>query len=137
MGSNPSDDGGDSPFGGINIVPLVDVVLVLLVIFMVTAPMMMKQTMDLTLPKARTSDARSAETLGLVITKAGQVLVNGKASSLEGLESEIKLAVGANPEIQAVISADLDITHGLVVQVIDAVRQAGVVKFALEVERKK
>jgi biopolymer transport protein ExbD len=133
--------GGDddsAPFGDINIIPLVDVVLVLLVIFMIAAPMVARQKMDLNLPKAHSSDSKiEPRTLGITITSVGQVLINGSPVDLPQLQNEIKKAVGDNPDLQAIISADVDIKHGLVVDVLDAVRQAGVQRFAIEVERKK
>jgi biopolymer transport protein ExbD len=134
--NDPSDDDGEI-FTEINIVPFVDIVLVLLVIFMVTAPMMSKQTLDLNLPKAKSSDVRDEEILGIVILKSEQALLNGQAIDPVAAEAQFRLKSESNPNIQAVLSADLSVPHGVVVEWIDRIRQAGVKRFALEVERKK
>lgn len=134
--NDSSDDDGEI-FSEINIVPFVDIVLVLLVIFMVTAPMMSKQTLDLNLPKAKSSDVRDEEILGIVILKSEQALLNGQAIDPQDAEAQFRLKSESNPNIQAVLSADLSVPHGVVVEWIDRIRQAGVKRFALEVERKK
>ncbi len=138
--SNPSDqdfENSESDFSSINIVPFVDIVLVLLVIFMVTAPMLAKQTLDLNLPKAASADPRDEEILGIVLLKTEQALLNGSPVEAELAKKMILEKARNNPEIQAVLSADLSVSHGKVVEWIDLIRQAGVKRFALEVERKK
>ena len=74
--SASSDEMG--PISAINVTPFVDVVLVLLVIFMVTAPALMKDAIGLHLPKAATADAKSINPLGIAVTKQGQILINGQ-----------------------------------------------------------
>lgn len=130
-----SDD--DSPFSSINVTPFVDVVLVLLVIFMVTAPALLKDMIGIQLPKAATSEAKPSESLSIAITRQGQLLVNGKMASAEELATEVAAAVKRHPETQAIIAADSDARHGDVVRAIDIVKQAGLKKFAIQIEREK
>lgn len=73
------DDG--EPMSSINVTPFVDVVLVLLVIFMVTAPVLMKDSFGIHLPKATQSDQKISASLGVAVTKQGQILINGELAS--------------------------------------------------------
>lgn len=119
----------------INITPFVDVVLVLLVIFIVTAPALVKDTLGIKLPKTSTADGKTAQTLGVAITKQGQILVNGEVSTNEAVTDLVKAALAKNPDAQAIISADQDARHGDVVRAIDLVKSAGLSKFAIQIER--
>lgn len=117
----------------INITPFVDVVLVLLVIFMVTAPAMMKESLKVKLPKTLTSDlAGEGDQVGVAITKTGQVLLNGKLQSYETLEETLKTY---NSETRFMIMADVDSRHGELVRFIDLLKQNNLNRFALQVER--
>jgi biopolymer transport protein ExbD len=130
---NLSEDGG--PISAINITPFVDVVLVLLVIFMVTAPALMKESIGLKLPQASSADTAPANPLGIAITKQGQILVNGQLTDQAGLTASVKQALTGNPDAQALISADIDARHGDVVKVIDWVKTAGITRFAIQIQR--
>jgi biopolymer transport protein ExbD len=123
------------PIANINVTPFVDVVLVLLVIFMVTAPLMMKDVINVRLPRAATADGRKLVTLSLAVTKNGSILVNGKIASREELVAEVKQALAKNPDTQAIISADKETFHGDVVKAIDWVKSAGLSRFAIQIER--
>ena len=119
----------------INITPFVDVVLVLLVIFMVTAPLIMKDVLSIKLPKTTQADAQSLSTISVVVTKAGQLLVNGQLQSSESLKQMCVEALTKNPEVQAVISADVEALHGDVIKAIDLVKSSGINQFAIQVEK--
>lgn len=121
----------------INITPFVDVVLVLLVIFMVTAPMMMKDILGLKLPKASSSDEQSFSTLAVAITKNGQFLLNGELITPETLREKCLAASQKNPDVQAIISADIQALHGDVVKAIDLIKSAGIAQFAIQVEKSR
>lgn len=122
----------------INITPFVDVVLVLLVIFMVTAPVMLKESLKVNLPKTLTSDASSkSETIGVAITKDGQVLLSGRLFSEDNLNSELLRISKSNPETNFLISADVDARHGDVVLLIDRLKKNNLNRFALQVEKIK
>ncbi|MAW07611.1 MAG: hypothetical protein CME61_04945 [Halobacteriovoraceae bacterium] len=120
----------------INITPFVDVVLVLLVIFMVTTPMMVKTAMDLKLPNAENTDQLEKKTLGVTVLKSGNVMLNGSLISPDDLKTEIKNSTATNPETQVIIIADKMATHGMVIEVIDLVKGAGAKNFAFQVEKK-
>jgi biopolymer transport protein ExbD len=129
-------DDQDDGINEINITPFVDVVLVLLVIFMVTAPAMMKESLKVNLPKTLTSDVTSkADSIGIAITKDGQVLFNGKLISAENLQNELRTISLKAPETNFLISADTDTRHGEVVKMIDRLKKNNLNRFALQVEK--
>lgn len=132
-----SDSGHDRPVSDINVTPFVDVVLVLLVIFMITAPTLLKDVINVKLPKAVSSDSKSATSLGVAVTKQGQFLVNGELVSQEVLAQRASLAVRAQPETQAIISADEDARHADVVRAIDTLKNAGLERFAIQIDHQK
>lgn len=121
----------------INITPFVDVVLVLLVIFMVTAPMMMKDVIGIELPKAEKAEASHANLIAIAITSQGQVLLNGELISEADLKSFVASAVQDNPDSQAIISADGNSKHFDFVRIVDLIKSAGLQKFAIQVEKLK
>ena len=123
------------PISAINVTPFVDVVLVLLVIFMVTAPALMKDAIGLHLPKAASADAKAINPLGIAITKQGQILINGQLADPSNVTTQVRAALQANPDVQALISADMDARHGDVVRAIDLVKSAGLTHFAIQIER--
>lgn len=131
-------DFDDEGINEINITPFVDVVLVLLVIFMVTAPVMLKESLKVNLPKTLTSDISSkSATVGLAITREGQVVLNGKLYSEESLNQELSRISSSDPETNFLISADVDSRHGDVVKMIDLLKRNGLNRFALQVEKIK
>jgi biopolymer transport protein ExbD len=131
-------DNNDDGFNDINITPFVDVVLVLLVIFMVTAPVMMKEELKVNLPKTLTSDLSSkAASIGLAVTKEGQVVMAGKVMSDDGLAEELARISASAPETQFLLSADVETRHGDVVKVIDLLKKNNLNRFALQVEKIK
>ena len=131
--SSVSDD--IAPISAINVTPFVDVVLVLLVIFMVTAPVLMKDAFGIHLPKASTADQKTNSQLGVAVTRQGQILLNGQLATPESVLDQVKQALISNPEAVALISADADSRHADVVKAIDLVRSAGLTHFALQIEK--
>ena len=119
----------------INITPFVDVVLVLLVIFMVTAPMMAKETMNIQLPKAKSTKKSEAKNFAVAVSKNGQVLLNGKIIEMSLLFGEAVKLKKEFPDIQLLISADKESMHGDVIKVLDQVKLAGITKFAFQIEK--
>jgi biopolymer transport protein ExbD len=120
----------------INVTPFVDVVLVLLVIFMVTAPMLVREQMSVNLPKAQSGEKSASQSISIVIDKSGTIRVMEKVIQVSDLVSEIKSLLLANPNAQAVISADQETKHGDVVQVMYLIKSAGLTRFAIQIERK-
>lgn len=132
-----SDSGasGGAPISAINVTPFVDVVLVLLVIFMVTAPTLMKDTLGIQLPKSGSGEGAKPESLAVAINEQGQILVNGALSSPEQLTLEAQAALARNPQIQALIAADENSRHSALVLVIDTLKAAGLEKFAVQIQK--
>lgn len=134
-GSSYQDESG--AISEINVTPLVDVVLVLLVIFMVTAPMIAAQGILVDSPKASTGTAVEGS-LRVSITNDGFLVVStdtAQASFAPDQRSDAAKILrefhDANPESKAIIAGDKDVPHGIVIEVIDMVRGVGIEKFAL------
>jgi biopolymer transport protein ExbD len=132
--SEQDDDAG--LMSAINVTPFVDVVLVLLVIFMVTAPMMLKDSIRVQLPKTQTSDGASLpQSLGIAINRDGQILMDGVLVSEEELVSQVKQKLIADSKLQGMISADVEASYGKVARAIDLLKVAGLERFAIQVIR--
>lgn len=127
----------DEGLNDINITPFVDVVLVLLVIFMVTAPAMVKQSLNVKLPKSNTTDGGKSVSQGIAITKEGQVFLNGSLVSADSFSQKLIELKNQNPEITFLISADAESMHGKLIEVIDTLKKNGLNQFALQVEKIK
>jgi len=121
----------------INIIPFVDIVLVLLIIFMVTSTAIVKAAIKVDLPKAAAAGTDVTATVNLVYTIDRELFVDGKALSMTSAGQVIARQVKESPKLQAVISADTGLPYGDVVEVVDLVKQAGVSGFALNIERKQ
>jgi len=120
----------------INIIPFVDIVLVLLVIFMLTSAAIVKASLKVELPKAASGGATTASTLNFLLTKSNELFLNGdKLPSLDAAAAIVRRESTANPKTQAVISADKGVEYGKVVEIIDTVKHNGVSAFALDIER--
>lgn len=137
MGAGNFDSQSSEGINDINITPFVDVVLVLLVIFIVTAPMMMKDLIGIELPKSSQAEASSASLIAIAITSQGQILLNGELATDEALREFIKNTVSSNSKAQAIISADGNSRHADFVKVLDIVKSAGLEDFAIQVEKVK
>jgi biopolymer transport protein ExbD len=123
----------DEIITGINVTPLVDITLVLLVILMVTASYVASKTIPLELPKGATAET-TPTTLSVSIDKDGQTFLDAVAIDDASLRARIRAAHTADPETRAVIAADGRTTHNHVVHVIDLLRREDVTKFAINVE---
>lgn len=119
----------------INIVPFTDVLLVLLVIFMVTTPLIVQGQLKVKLPKARAA-AKQADLRPLVVTlnAAGRVFLGDQEVSLQDLPQFLGPALKERAEKQVLISADKTVQHGRVVAVMDMAKQAGAEKLAIATE---
>jgi biopolymer transport protein ExbD len=134
MASN-FDPSGEDNITDINITPFVDVVLVLLVIFMVTAPIMVKESMNIQLPKAKSTDQSKNKTISVGISKTGQILLNGELIDLTLLYDKAVTVKKKFPEVQVMINADRESVHGDVIKVLDQIKLAGIKNFAFQVEK--
>jgi biopolymer transport protein TolR len=129
MGSGNGDFMSD-----INVTPLVDVMLVLLIIFMVTAPMMM-QGVNVSLPQT-TSKPITAEKDHLTITidRSQQVFINDYKVALEALQGKMEKILEGRPDQKVYLRADKGVPYGVVVRVISEVKNAGVEKLGMVTE---
>ncbi len=131
MAATAKDD--DDMITGINVTPLVDVVLVLLVILMVTANYISSQSIPLDLPKGATGEATPV-TISVSIDAQGRTFLDAEPVDVAGLRGRVRAAHEANPDVRAVIAADGKVRHEEVVKVMDLLRQENVTKFAINVE---
>ncbi len=114
----------------INVIPLVDVVLVLLVIFMVTAPMLYRG-MDIKLPTSATNTIKPEMRAVLTIEKDQRLYLDKDPVSVAQLEQKLKVLKQQNNEVSVYLRADRDVPYGVVVQVMDGVKRAGIEKLGM------
>ena len=130
-GSLYQDEDSMGVISDINVTPLVDVVLVLLIIFMVTAKLIVARGIAVDSPKTASGD-EVRSTLQVTIDKNRQLYVNGEPyGDVATAQSKVESMRADNPELKAIITADTSVPHGDVMRVIDFVKLAGVTKFAL------
>jgi biopolymer transport protein ExbD len=137
MAGGSLDQQEDSEITGINVTPLVDVMLVLLIIFMVTSSYIVQQSIQVQLPKADTGEnTPKVKNLAFVIDKSGAMFLDGKPIKLEDIAARVTAERAADPnlQLQALVAADKDTPHGFVVGLIDAVRRQGITDLAINVE---
>lgn len=131
-GGNWSEE-NDGMIEGINVTPLVDITLVLLIVFMVTANYISHQSITVDLPQAATGSATPPGNLNIVLKKTGRMMLNGASTTRQEIQAFIKNRPDKD-SIQAVISADEGARHGDVIAIIDFIRLQGVESFAISVE---
>ena len=119
----------------INIVPFVDIVLVLLIVFMITSSAIVRASITVDLPTAAKAEALVTSTLNIVLNAEGELFLNGEATNHEDLGAYVARASWKQKDLQAAISADTSVDYGEVIRLIDVVKQNGVKTFALNIER--
>jgi biopolymer transport protein ExbD len=118
----------------INVTPLVDIMLVLLIIFMLTAHLIAKQAIEIELPRAAQSSALPPTTLAIALKADGEMFLNDKPTTAAALREAIKAAVARDPKTQAIIAGDKRVSHGRVVWVLDTVKSLGITQFAIQID---
>jgi len=134
--AGPSDGGGrriGTSLAEINIVPLVDVVLVLLLIFMLTAPMMYRG-IDVNLPRASAKPTAVEERLVLTVTKDRTLFLNDRRLTAAGLEGSLREAFRNRTDKTLYLKADAGLSYGAVVETMDMVRRAGIERLGMVTE---
>jgi biopolymer transport protein ExbD len=133
---------GTMPTGGrartiaaINVTPLVDVVLVLLVVLMVSSLYIVAQTLKVQLPRAHSTDGTADKPTKVEILKNGTLRWNEEFIQESALAEKLKAAVEKDADMSLVVSADKEVMHGNVVHVLDLAKIAGVTKFAINVQQ--
>jgi biopolymer transport protein TolR len=138
MAATPqADTEGDDMISGINVTPLVDITLVLLIIFMVTTSYIVRQSMDVNLPRAAHGGENVGTTLMLVVHPDGTVYIDGAAMDDAALRDYVRKVKDREPEAKAIIAADKQSRYDSVIHVIDLVKGEGVTKFALNIEKEE
>ncbi len=118
----------------INITPLVDVTLVLLIIFMVTTPMLQRGT-DIQLPTAQASQVKEEERITLTVTRDSRILVNNEEVPRKELETRLKSMIGSGKERVLYLRGDARVPYGFVIDVMDAIKSSGIETVGMITER--
>ncbi len=117
----------------INVIPLVDVVLVLLVIFMITAPMLYRG-IDIKLPNSSTNNIKPEMRMVLTIEKDQKLFLDKDPVTIAQLERRLRAAKDSNADVSLYLRADREVPYGVVVQVMDGVKKAGIEKLGMVTE---
>jgi len=125
----------DEEIVGINVTPLVDVVLVLLIIFMVTANFIVKETVEVDLPKAAHGGETVQGLVNVVLDKQGQLYFDGAPVTEGELQRLAAEQLKKDANTRAIISADQSLPYGRVMHLIDVVKGQGIARFALNIEK--
>ncbi|HVZ80920.1 MAG TPA: biopolymer transporter ExbD [bacterium] len=118
----------------INMVPFTDVVLVLLVIFMVTTPFLFQGTFQVKLPKVAAPSPNLPETITVMVAQGDRIFLNDQETPLDELAAKLASLLKERPNAVFLLSADKNVSHGTVTEVLSKAYQAGVVKMGISVE---
>jgi len=121
----------------INITPLTDVMLVLLVIFMVTTPLIMTESFKIKLPRAVTSGAETGKGVIVAVSETGRLNLDGRDVTQDGLLGAFRAAFASGSDRTVVVKADGNARHSVVVKVLDTAKLAGAEKLSIATERDK
>ncbi len=119
----------------INITPLVDIFLVLLIIFMITSAVVDQREIKVSLPKAAHAGDQAPKASGLVLDSVGAMYLDGQPSDSAAVTDALRREVAADSAYQVLIAADENLPYRTVVKAIDLVRGSGISKYALKVVR--
>ena len=122
---------------GINITPFTDVVLVLLVIFMIATPLLIRSEIKVNLPRTAAADTAAQKTIVVTIDAVGNVYVDGSRVAVEQLAPALSTTLKKRPNAPVIIMGDREVRYDLVVQVLEIARTSGVNKLSLAVEVRK
>ncbi len=122
---------------GINITPLTDVVLVLLVIFMIATPLLIRSEIKVNLPRTATAEAAAEKSLVITIDAAGNVYLDGARLAVADLAQNLTATLASRPGAPVIIMGDKDVRYDLVVRVLEIAKSVGVSRLSLAVEVKK
>lgn len=132
MGAHRDDD---EIFADINITPFVDIILVVLILFMVTATTIVQSSIPLDLPDAATGEGSSEVSLGLTLTQTGELLLDGEVVNETQLRKGLREAKASGNEVVCLIAADTATPHGRVVWLLDLLRTEGIARFHIQVDK--
>ncbi len=127
----------DDPIAQINIIPFVDIVLVLLIVFLLTANLIAKASINVDLPQAAHAGDAVPATVNIVVEESGALDLDGAPITREAMKTEVARRFAADANLHAVIAADRAVRYERVVEVIDVLKGVGVGSFALNLERQE
>ena len=131
MAFNTKDDGGDDVMSEINVTPMVDVMLVLLVVFIVTAPLL-TQAVHVNLPKtAETAPPEEKDAVYISVDATGKIFMDKAEIAIEAFENELITRKAADPEIALNLNADDAVQYGTVAKVMASIERSGITKLAV------
>lgn len=137
MASKAGSSNDGETIAEINIVPLVDIILVVLIIFMVAAPLVMQPKIDISLPKSSSTDLdKSKKPMKIVVGSKGELFVDNKPMSIPELKIESLAQVGKNADVSALLVADKAVTLEMVTEIIDTVKSQGLKKVAFSIQKR-
>ena len=125
----------EEPIAEINIIPFVDIILVILIIFMVTVPQMAKEGFSIRLPKASSAKKISPSKLNITVSNTGDIFIDSQLTSPRQLALIARKAFEEEPSLKAVISADKSVSHGRVMEIIDIIKESGISQFVFSAQR--
>jgi biopolymer transport protein ExbD len=128
--------GDDELVQGINVTPLVDITLVLLIVFMVTASFVSEQGLSVTLPKVAAQENAPTPAITVSLDAQGGLKIMKKETDLDGLRRQMEVEARSNPAVKVLVKADKAVSYESLSQVLDAIKLGGVNKVALAMERK-
>jgi len=140
MSSSWGGSGDDELIGGVNVTPIVDVCLTLLVVFIVTASQVVNRSMPVNLPKAASAESSPPSIINIAVARNGDLFVNGAAAQLKDIGREVEAArarataAGTEPRLAGFVSADVDAPYGRFAEAVDQLRVAGVSDIALDTQ---
>ncbi len=127
----------DDVIASINMVPFIDICLVLLIIFMVTSSYIVQQAIEVDLPQAASGGNVAPSALAIVVEADRTVSLNGEVISMEALGAAVEREVALDETVQAIIAADRTVDYGVVMDVVDEVKIHGIRTFALNIDREE
>ena len=133
MSANSFED--DGTVTGINVTPMVDIMLVLLIVFMVTASFVSEQGLKISVPKTQDTETSTTVSLSVAVDDKGDLLFKSAKTNAENLKAALIREVSLNPDTRVTLAADSRLAYQQVVNVLDIIKQAGVTKVALTTEK--
>lgn len=138
MGSRAHVGDGGRAIVEINVIPLVDIILVVLIVFMVAAPLVMKPKIEINLPSSKNStEDKDKKPMKVTVGKKGELFVDEKPVSLFELAQQSKIRFDSNHDVAALLMADKDTTLETITGVVDAIKEGGIKKLAFSIQKKK
>lgn len=134
-GIQPPEEGPQGVVTGINVTPMVDIALVLLIIFMVTASFVSDAGLKVNLPKAATTEASATASLTVTLNAEGKTFLMKDPVDEAGLKASLEREVRLNPSVRVTLAADRGLDYGRVIGVLDLIKRTGVRRVALAAER--